>query len=260
MFDNLPTSPRAARILLLDDQPAQGRSVAGALDQLGFRSEHLPDPEAVLKRALAAPAPDLVLLQRRRDGRSGVPFLMRLRAASATPCVFRALGADDEWDRIAALEAGADDYVTACMGMRELAARLRRVLERAAIRDEEARVPVPGPTAPEELELAAGVTLSVRRRDVFLHNRSACDLTSAEFELLHVLVRAAGHPVSRDALAAAVLRRPHYPEDRALDNLVLRLRRKLASADPSDCLIKAVRGIGYAFTGLVVRREAEAAR
>jgi DNA-binding response OmpR family regulator len=257
MFDNLPAPSRPGRVLLLDEHASHARAMASELEQLGFRMECASDPEAALRRAVNANGPDLVLLQRRRDGRIGVPFVIRLRTVSPLPCVLRALGADDEWDRIAALEAGADDYATAQMSLRELAARLRRVLNRSGLREEESRPALPTPVEVEELELAEGIRLSVRRREAYTPDEAPCQLTSAEFELLHMLVRAAGQPVSREAMSAAVLRRPHYPEDRALDNLVLRVRRKLGGSGTSEALIKAVRGVGYAFTGLPVRRELE---
>jgi DNA-binding response OmpR family regulator len=249
MFDSLPMLSRPGRILLLDEHLSHGRAMAGELEQLGFRMDWQTDADSALRRANSSTPPDLVLLQRRRDGRIGVPFLIRLRASSRLPCVFRALGMDDEWDRIAALEAGADDYATATMSLREVAARLRRVLARAAM-DEAARPPLPAPVEAEDVELEEGLRLSVRRRDVYTPDNLPCELTSAEFELLHLLVRAGGQPVSREAMSASVLRRPHYPEDRALDNLVLRVRRKLGGSGTSETLIKAVRGVGYAFTGL----------
>lgn len=258
MFDSTQPLSRVGHILLLDEHAAHGRAMAAELDQLGFRTECQTDPEAALRRATGEQGPDLVLLQRRRDGRIGVPFLLKLRAVSRLPCVFRALGVDDEWDRIAALEAGADDYATSSMSLRELAARLRRVLDRAVIppAPEEA-LPVLAGAEAEDAELAEGLRLSVRRRDVFTANDEPCQLTSAEFELLHILVRAGGAPVSRETASALVLRRPHYPEDRALDNLVLRVRRKLGGNSTAETLIKAVRGVGYAFTGFPDRRTSD---
>jgi DNA-binding response OmpR family regulator len=94
-----------------------------------------------------------------------------------------------------------------------------------------------------------GWRLCLRQRELFAPDGAARNLTSAEFELLQILVRQQGAPVQRDGLSLAVLRRPYHPEDRALDNLILRLRRKLGDDGETPRLIKSVRGVGYVFVG-----------
>jgi DNA-binding response OmpR family regulator len=89
----------------------------------------------------------------------------------------------------------------------------------------------------------------VEQRELFGPDGQPRYLTAAEFELLQLLVRAQGTPVPRETMSQAVLRRPYHPEDRALDNLVLRLRRKLEDENSSTPIIKAVRGVGYVFIG-----------
>jgi DNA-binding response OmpR family regulator len=136
---------------------------------------------------------------------------------------------------VQALEAGADDYVPSGTSARELLARIRTVLRRV-------RIESPAPAK-------SGWRICLRQRELFAPDGQPRNLTSAEFELMQMLVRQQGAPVQRDALSLAVLRRPYHPEDRALDNLILRLRRKLGDEGASARLIKSVRGVGYVFVG-----------
>ncbi|HEV7265006.1 MAG TPA: response regulator transcription factor [Falsiroseomonas sp.] len=184
---------------------------------------------------LAANPPWLLVLHRRVKAEPDLSTLRRLRAISPVPAILRAMDTDDEHDRVLALEAGADDYVASGTSARELLARIRTVLRRS-------RIESPAVSR-------SGWRLCLRQRELFTPDGAARNLTSAEFELMQILVRQQGGPVQRDALSLAVLRRPYHPEDRALDNLVLRLRRKLGDDGASAKLIKSVRGVGYVFVG-----------
>jgi DNA-binding response OmpR family regulator len=224
----------AARVFLVDADPAEGSSLAAYLSRNGLPAETWPAREPLLHR-LAANPPWLVVLHRRVKAEPDLATLRRLRAVSAVPAILRAMDADDEHDRVLALEAGADDYVASGTSPRELLARIRTILRRT-------RIETPG-------EPRSGWRLCLRQRELFAPDGTARNLTSAEFELMQILVRQQGAPVQRDALSLAVLRRPYHPEDRALDNLILRLRRKLGDDGASARLIKSVRGVGYVFVG-----------
>jgi two-component system OmpR family response regulator len=231
----------AARIVIIDASPDE--SDAAYLNRNGLAAEAWTALEPMLRR-LAGDPPALVVLNRRLGREPGLAALRRLRAVSAVPVLLRAMDADDEVDRVTALELGADGYLRRGTGPRELLAQIRCVLRRAR------------PPAMEET--SNGWRLCPRRRELLSPEGEARHLTSAEFELMHNLTRQQGEPVSRDALSLAVLRRSYHPEDRALDNLVLRLRRKLGDDGPTARLIKSVRGIGYVFVGfdaLPQRRE-----
>jgi DNA-binding response OmpR family regulator len=168
---------------------------------------------------------------------SDLGLVSHLRSLSTVPIILRAVDADDEVDRISALELGADDYLPAGISLREALARIRSALRRAPS------------AAPPAGAAQAGWRLCLRNRELFAGDGSPRLLTSAEFDLLRVLQGHQGVPVQRDALSLAVLRRPYHPDDRALDNLVLRVRRKLDDTGPSARVIKSVRGIGYIFLG-----------
>jgi DNA-binding response OmpR family regulator len=227
----------AKRIFLIDEHPEESAALAAYLGSNGFIAEVWSEPEPMLRRLADSP-PWLVLFQRRVRGQLGLQLLRRIRAASAVPLILRAIGGDDELDRILALEIGADDYVPSGMSTRELLARIRCVLRRSR-----------GLAASAESAPSHRWRLCVEQRELFGPDGQPRHLTAAEFELLQLLVRAQGTPVPRETMSQAVLRRPYHPEDRALDNLVLRLRRKLEDENSSTPIIKAVRGVGYVFIG-----------
>jgi DNA-binding response OmpR family regulator len=188
---------------------------------------------------LARRPPRLVLLGG-EDLAGPLSALRRLRAASRVPCVLLA-GGLDESGGVLAREAGADDAVDRAAPLPAVLARVRAVLRRAEWG---------AGTAPAAAVGAGlgGWRLFPDRRQLLRPDGRECPLTTAEFDLVRVLVESAGEPVSREAIAQSVFGRPFRPEDRTVDNLVLRLRRKLgAAADPRA--IRTVRGAGYMFAG-----------
>jgi DNA-binding response OmpR family regulator len=226
----------AIRIILLDSCREDAASFAAYLAAHGLAAEIWTSLDPLL-RIVAQDPPGLVLMHRRLQAEPDLAPLRRLRAVSHVPVILRAMDADDEVDRVLALELGADDYVASGTSAREVLARVRTVLRRA-------RGGMPlleeGPSRWQ---------LCLKQRELFAPDGTARNLTSTEFELLQILARQQGQPVQRNALSLAVLRRPYHPEDRALDNLVLRLRRKLGDEAAAARLIKSVRGIGYVFIG-----------
>jgi DNA-binding response OmpR family regulator len=222
------------RILLVDPGQEEASALSTYLETHGIGSEVVPGGEAALRRVAASP-PRLVLLHRRVRAEPGLDLLRRMRAVTAVPMILRAMDADDEVERVLAIEIGADDYLRQDTSPREVLARIRGLLRRG-------RSVVRG-------EAPGGWRLCLRSRELFAPDGEPRHLTSAEFELLQSLARQQGMPVPRDVLSLAVLRRAHHPEDRALDNLVLRLRRKLGGEEEGARLIKSVRGVGYVFVG-----------
>jgi DNA-binding response OmpR family regulator len=200
------------------------------IDSSGALVEFFPEPAALLA-SIRRQAPDIVLLHHRSGDRLVLETVKRIRAMSAVPCLLRCVRGDDAGLRVAALEAGADDCLSASVTQPELLARMRAVLRRSA------------PTQAEH----EGWRLSIDKRDLFTPSGLPCQLTGAEFDLLRSLMQG-GRTMTRDELSVRVFRRPYTAADRAVDNLVARLRRKL-ERDPTMPVIKAVRGVGYAFVG-----------
>ena len=176
---------------------------------------------------------DLVLLDVMMPGLDGFEVLKRLREKSQVP-VLMLTAQGDARRRIQGLEAGADDYLPKPFEPRELLARIRAILRRAA--------PKPG-AAPHQVVESGGVRLDPGSREVVCAGADV-EVTSAEFDILAVLLNAAGRVVSRDQLSQELYGRDASPFDRSIDVHVSHLRKKLEAA--GDC-IRTVRGVGYQF-------------
>ena len=155
-------------------------------------------------------------------------------------------GLTDEADRVAALELGADDYVTKPPSARELVARIRAVHRRAALR----RLPTAGPglrpePAPRPVLVIGNARVDLVRRLAMTEGGEDIHLTAAEFMVLEQLVEAAGTAVARERLFEVALHRPMNFEDRAIDQIIFALRHKLAHGDEGRKLIQSIRGQGY---------------
>lgn len=171
---------------------------------------------------------DLVVLDLMLPGMDGFELLKRLRVRSRVPVIVLTARGDDE-DRIVGLETGADDYLAKPFNPRELLARIRAILRRAV--RSRGRVEV------------NGVVLDPGTREVRCNGRLV-EITTLEFDILEMLMRAAGRVVSRDALMESMYNRKATPLDRSIDMHVSHLRRKL---EIDRTLIKTIRGIGYQF-------------
>jgi DNA-binding response OmpR family regulator len=225
---------RQAGLVVVERDASFGAELAGYLEGQGYPTLLVPDLAALL-RLLELGQPALVLLGEQEAG--VLPALGRLRDASRLPCIVLA-AEPDRTIEILALEAGADDYLAASLPPRAILARIRSLLRRCAPAAEPAQAPC-----------ARGWQFHPTQRRLLRPDGSECELTTAEFDLLRLLIQAEGLPVSRDDIAATVFRRRLHPEDRSVDNLVLRLRRKLGPAQARA--IKTVRGAGYMFAGFM---------
>jgi len=174
--------------------------------------------------------PVAVVLDVGLPGMDGVEVCRRLRAADDWTPVLFVTARDDEIDRVLGLETGADDYVTKPFSPRELVARVRTVLRRAA-----------GPPARSETLALGAVVLDVDRRRVRVDAADVA-LTSTEFDLLAHLMRSPGRVFSRDQLLGAVWGYAAAAGSRTVDVHVAQLRAKLGPGSP----IRTVRGVGYA--------------
>ncbi len=170
---------------------------------------------------------DVVVLDVMLPSLNGFEVLRRLRESSQVP-VIMLTARGEEVDRIVGLEMGADDYLPKPFNPRELVARLRAVLRRR-----------PGPAGPEPCR-AGRLLLHPGSRRALLDDEPL-ELTSTEFDLLLVLAREAGRPVSKARLSEQALGRRLARFDRSIDMHISNLRRKLG--DPR--LIETVRGRGY---------------
>lgn len=199
---------------------------------------------------MAGHTPGLVLVQTASASPDAlIGILSEIRTHAPVPCIIHAQEPDHLAQRIHGLENGVDDWIPAATAPREVLARIRAVLRRSrSFALTSAVSPLGTRYNSEDPPRAREWHLSAERRELYTPNRTPCLLTSAEFDLLWALVQKPGVPVARVALSQAVFRRPWYPDDRGLDNLVARLRRKLAPFSENPGFIKPIRGAGYVFT------------
>jgi len=229
-------SPRpdgAATVLVVEDEPAILELVGVNLEHAGFGVLRAQSAEEAA-RALADVLPDVVILDWMLPGQSGHAFAKRLRGDARTkdlPIIFLTARAD-EADKIAGLEAGADDYVTKPFSPRELVARIRAVLRR--------RSPELGDTVVE----IAGLRLDPVAHRV-TGNGKPLAMGPTEFRLLHFLMTHPDRVYSRAKLLDEVWGDHVFLEERTVDVHIRRLRQALAPSSHAR-LIDTVRGSGYA--------------
>ena len=234
-------------ILIVDDEPEVRTLLRTGLEAEGFsvvEAGNSAEAESQLARAPVS----LVTLDLKLGGEDGLRLARDLRAKRNTPIIM-ITGKGDAIDRVVGLELGADDYIAKPFLMREVVARTRAVLRRY-----QATAAAPIDAAPDGSRLAFdGWTLDLRRREVKTPAGAPCDLTTAEFNLLAILVQRAGRVLSRDELMDLLKGHDWTPMDRSIDGLVARLRKKIEPESERPQLVKTVRGVGYAFAGMVTK-------
>ena len=223
------------RILIIDDDAELCALVARFLRDEGFAVDRAADGSQGIGRTLSG-SYALVMLDVMLPDLSGFDVLRRIRAQSRTP-VLMLTARGDTHDRVLGLELGADDYLPKPYDPAELAARIRAILRRSEF--------PPGAAASawlavDDIELTAS-TRTVTR------DGQPVELTAVEFDLLAVLMRAAGTVITREDLVRTVLGREFAPYDRSIDTHVCNLRRKIGRLKDGTERIKGIRGTGYLY-------------
>ena len=230
-------------ILIVDDDFEIRDLLSKFLVKHGLRATAAADGRE-MKQALKDWAIDLIVLDLMLPGEDGLTLCRDLRAGSAIPVIMlTAMG--EETDRIVGLEMGADDYLAKPFNPRELLARIKAVLRRAAA--------LPGGRGDEAgRSLAfAGWRLDMDGRELVSPDGVMVQLSGGEFELLAAFATHPRRVLSREQLLDLARGRESQPFDRSIDVQVSRLRQKI-EADPKEpVLIKTVRGGGYSFTAEV---------
>lgn len=229
----------AIRIALVDDEPDFREPVARYLRKKGMTVHEAGSIEA-LTPLLAEAGADILLLDINLPGESGLDAVERLRAETGAGVIMVTARGTLE-DRIHGLNQGADGYLCKPVSLRELEAMVRSVWRRVAGRS----AAVDGRSAPEEPEEGEWV-FDANAWTLMSPGGEALRLSSAEYDVLSLLITNPGEPVPRDALFAALKRPSSGPEDRAIDILISRLRRKFSDST-FRLPIRSVRGVGYVF-------------
>ncbi|GAB4069001.1 response regulator [Ancylobacter sonchi] len=207
----------------------------------------LAENAVALRRLVERNAIDLVVLDIMMPGEDGLSLCRFLRETTQLPVIMLTAMAE-ETDRIVGLELGADDYLTKPFNPRELLARIKAVLRRV-----QSLPPQRAQIQAREVRFDRWL-LNVGRRELVDQDGLSVPLSTAEFRLLSVFLDHAGLVLSRDQLLDLVVGRNAEPFDRAIDNRVSRLRKKIESDPKSPALIKTHWGGGYSFSAEVVAR------
>jgi two-component system phosphate regulon response regulator OmpR len=236
-----------AKILVVDDDRRLSLLLERYLREQGFIVQAVADGEQMDRRLARQPF-DLVVLDWKMAGEDGLSICRRLSADPDSPYIIMLTANGDDMDRIAGLEAGADDYLSKPFNPRELAARIHAVLRRRS------RSLAAAPdTTRKPLHFGPFVLDWAERR--LYREYVPIDLTCGEFALLKVLAEHAGEPLSRERLAHLIDGRDHVPTTRAIDIQISRLRRLLEDDPAHPRYLQTIWGFGYV---LVLDRETPA--
>jgi two-component system response regulator MprA len=216
-------SPAGERVLVVDDDPPLRRMLARTLSAEGFDVTGAADGGAALAAAERS-APDVIVLDVAMPAIDGLAVCRRLRGKGLPTPILMLTARDAVADRVAGLEAGADDYLVKPFAVQELIARLRALTRRGR--------------STEPLLAYADLTLDLVTRTASRSGR-AIELTGREAALLELLLRETGHIVSRERALSEIW--SDAAEANVVDRYVTRLRRKLG--DPP--LIRTLRGAGF---------------
>jgi two-component system OmpR family response regulator len=226
-------------VLVVDDHREIRDLLARYLTKQGLRVS-TAESAAAARRLLQASAPDLVVLDIMMPGEDGLALCRHLRATRELPIILLTALAEDT-DRIIGLEIGADDYLAKPFNPRELLARIKAVLRRAR-----ALPPQRGRLGAPRLRFDRWL-LDAGRRELVREDGVAVPLSTGEFLLLSAFLAHPRMVLSRDQLLDLTRGREAGPFDRAIDNQVSRLRRKLEADPRRPALIRTHWGGGYSF-------------
>ena len=219
-------------ILVIDDDANLRDTVAFMLEQEGFTTAQASDGRAGLERALTF-KPDLVLVDIRMPGLSGVEVCKQLRLCDVKTPIIVLSAVGDEIDKVLLLEMGADDYLVKPSGVRELLARIRAVLRRSSV---EAR-----------RKFSFGdIEIDLERRVVSRRGQEVkCPLT--EYKLLLYFMENPDRALTRDMILNSVWGYSSFPNTRTVDAHVVKLRQKLEVEPNAPRHFVTLHGVGYRF-------------
>jgi len=226
----------AYQIAVVDDDVQIREIVEAYMQKEGYRTVSFPSVEAAWELWKNDP-PDMWILDIMLPGMNGFEFCRRIRKEAEVPIIMIS-ARDEEVDKILGLELGSDDYMTKPFSPRELVARVNRLFHRFSSSksgQEHSASPIPRRTRLEIGELR----LVLEERRVFWHEEEI-EMTLKEYKLLQMLAEQPNRAFSRDELLNLVWGDDYFGSDRAIDDLVKRLRRKM-----SELPVETVWGHGY---------------
>jgi DNA-binding response OmpR family regulator len=229
------------RILVVEDEPGIALGLEDDLKMEGYDVEVIGDGSVACRRARETPF-DLILLDVMLPGKDGFEICRELRRAKLRMPILMLTARTQEAEMVMGLELGADDYVTKPFSTRELRARIKALLRRAA-----------GEQEPEmECYRFGNVELDFLRGEL-RRNGQAVELTPIEFKLLTLFIHSAGRVLSRERLLSGAWGTDTFTSDRIVDNHIANLRKKIETDPTNPRYLRNVRGLGYIFEGTALR-------
>jgi DNA-binding response OmpR family regulator len=222
------------RILVVEDEPGIALGLEDDLTMEGYHVEIEADGLAAARRAREGHF-DLILLDIMLPGKDGFEVCRELRRAGVRTPILMLTAKTQEAEKVMGLELGADDYVTKPFGTRELRARIRALLRRAA--------------EPESAAFRFGDVEVDFDRGELRRNGQPVDLTPLEFKLLGLFIRSRGRVLSRERLVAGAWGPETFTSERIVDNHIASLRRKIEPDPANPRYLRNLRGLGYRFDG-----------
>jgi DNA-binding response OmpR family regulator len=232
-------SAPAAKVLVVDDEPAIVEAVAYNLRQQGFTPLVAGDADTAL-RLIKEKDPDVIILDVMLPSGSGFDVCRLIRQTGNTVPILMLTARVAESDRVQGLEIGADDYLVKPFGMRELMARIRALLRRGVTSSAESAAPV--------VSSVLGLSIEVERREARIGEKSLT-LSRKEFDMLTLLASHPGRVFDRQTLLDRVWGEDAYVDDRTVDVHIRWLREKIEPEPSKPKHILTVRGVGYKFQG-----------
>ncbi|WP_395946867.1 response regulator [Caedibacter taeniospiralis] len=190
--------------------------------------------------------PSLILLDINLPMENGIEFCKRLQTKHAIPTIMLT-ASDDDIDRVLSYEVGADHYVTKPFNPKVLLATIKSVLRRTTLKAEASQFEPHHPY----LAYFKDWCFNTRERSLVHTNGMSVELTTREFDILHLLIENNGEPLSREMLVQTLYGREYSGFDRNVDMMVMRVRNKIEVDAKNPQIIKTVHGVGYLFSAPV---------
>lgn len=224
------------KILVVDDEEYILELISYNLESSGYKVIRADSGiEAI--NLVKAERPKLMILDLMLPGKDGYDVCKEIRSNSDTKntSIIMLTAKSEEFDKVLGLELGADDYITKPFSVRELLARVKAVLRRAAAREEVSDVVSFG-----------DLTANFEKREILIKEK-ALDLTLKEFELLEILIKNKGKILTRETLLDKIWGYEYIGETRTVDVHIRYLRKKIEEDDKNPKFIETIRGVGYRF-------------
>lgn len=228
----------AAHLLIVDDDARMRELLAAFLRRNGFLVSQAQDA-AHARRLLEGLSFDLLVMDVMMPGEDGISLCADLRQRLTVP-VLLLTARGETGDRIAGLEAGADDYLGKPFDPKELLLRINAILR---------RLPEAAPAAPPRRDIMLGALRYDLAEGLLWEGQSAVRLTATEAQLMEIFAANLGQPLSRSALVEKLGRHQDQAQERAVDVQITRLRRKLEQDPKEPRFLQTVRGVGYILLG-----------